>query len=173
VISLENLNALNEADFVALAGPLFEHSPWIAKETWPGRPFHSREDLLAKLVSTLDASSHDRKLELVRAHPDLAGRLARMGELTPESMQEQAGAGLDRLSPEEARLFEHYNTMYKTRFGFPFVICARLSDKTGMLRAFERRLLLSPGDELQTALDEIKKIASLRLMQLIPMESKP
>lgn len=165
--SLDDVNAMDEAGFVAVCGPLFEHSPWIARETWPRRPFTSRDDLLSKLTATLRRSPLEMQIELIQAHPDLAGRLARQGLLTSDSSQEQASAGLDRLTEAEVRLFEDYNHQYQAKFGFPFVICARLNDKKAILRAFQRRLQLSREAEIQTALDEIGKIAALRLAPLI------
>jgi OHCU decarboxylase len=165
--SLDEINTMGQSNFVSLLGPLFEHSPWIARETWPQRPFGSRADLLARLTGTLRKSPMEMQIKLIQAHPDLAGRLARQGRLTNDSTQEQASAGLDRLSADEVKLFENYNQQYKSRFGFPFVICARLTDKRAILLAFERRLKLSRVAEIQTALDEIEKIAALRLTPLI------
>jgi 2-oxo-4-hydroxy-4-carboxy-5-ureidoimidazoline decarboxylase len=166
-LSLAEVNTMNESDFVAAFGPLFEHSPWVARQTWARRPFTSSEDLLAQLAATVRRSPLAMQIELIRAHPDLAGRLARAGELTHDSSREQASAGLDRLLPEEVQLFDEYNRRYLAQFGFPFVICARLNDKTTMLLAFERRLQLSRSEEIATALDEIEKIAALRLTSLL------
>lgn len=166
-LSLDEVNTLSEPDFVSLFGPLFEHSPWVARQTWPQRPFDSQDDLLAKLTSTLRASPLDAQLKLIQAHPDLAGRLARQRQLTADSTQEQATAGLDRLSPHELKLFEDYNQQYRAKFGFPFVICARLNDKRKILLAFQQRLQLSRTAEIQTALAEIEKIAALRLASLL------
>jgi OHCU decarboxylase len=165
--SLDEVNALSELDFVSVVGPIFENSPWIARQTWPLRPFLSRNDLLAKLTATVRKSPLEMQVKLIQAHPDLAGRLARQGRLTDDSTREQASAGLDRLMPDEVKLFEDYNQQYKAKFGFPFVICARLNDKNNILLAFRRRLQLSRTAEIQTALDEIEKIAALRLTPLI------
>ncbi len=169
-LSLGEINALDEAAFVAVFGGLFEHSPWIARATWPTRPFSSGRDLLEKLVATLRAAPRDAQLTLIRAHPDLAGRLAKEGALTQSSTAEQASAGLDRLSAEEAARFGTYNDLYRERFGFPFIICARLNNKREILRAFERRLQSTPEEETMTALCEIEKIASLRLAAILPEE---
>jgi 2-oxo-4-hydroxy-4-carboxy-5-ureidoimidazoline decarboxylase len=166
-LSLDEINALDEPGFVAAFGPLFELSPWIARQTWPRRPFASAADLLAKLSDTLRRSSPEKQLALIQAHPDLAGRLARLGRLTRDSSQEQASAGLDRLTPEESQLFQEQNQLYMEKFDFPFVICARLNDKNAILVAFERRLQSSREVEIQTALAEIEKIAALRLAPLI------
>lgn len=166
-LSPDEVNALPEEDFVAHFGPLFEHSPWIARATWPARPFASRADLLAKLTATLRRAPQERQIALIQAHPDLAGRLAREGRLTSDSTAEQASAGLDHLDGGEARQFEEYNRKYREKFGFPFVICARLNDKRTILLAFQKRLQLARDAEIQTALEEIEKIAALRLTPLV------
>jgi len=166
--NIGKVNAMTQAEFVAAFGPLFEHSPWVASETWKLRPFSSRDDLSSKLMITLRRSPLERKIKLIQAHPDLAGRLAATGQLTAASKQEQAGAGLDRLTAEEAGLFAQYNEAYRAKFGFPFVICARLSDKHHMLDAFQHRLELSIPEEIETAIGEIEKIGALRLAQQIP-----
>jgi 2-oxo-4-hydroxy-4-carboxy-5-ureidoimidazoline decarboxylase len=161
------LNGLNREDFIQVIGPVFEHSPWIAELTWTKRPFESAIGLHRALCETVLASGDAKKLALIQAHPDLAGMAARAGTLTPASAREQASGGLDRLSAEEADLFERYNRAYRERFGFPFVICARRNKKEAMLAGFERRLKNSPQQEIEAALAEIFKIAELRLRDLI------
>jgi 2-oxo-4-hydroxy-4-carboxy-5-ureidoimidazoline decarboxylase len=165
--SLAQINSLSAEKFVAQFGALYEHSPWIAAGAWEKRPFSSIEDLRAKLDATLRAAPPERQLALVRAHPDLAGRLARAGSLTNESTQEQRSAGLDQLTPEEASEFDQLNAAYLTRFGFPFVICARLNDRQAILNAFRSRLRHAPAEEFQAALAEIHQIAGLRLAQIV------
>jgi len=167
VISLPALNLLPRADFVHLVGPVFEHSPWIAEATWTQRPFASVESLHAALCETVKISSEEKQLALVRAHPDLVGRAALSGTLTSASTSEQASAGLNKLTPDEIALFQTRNTAYKQRFGFPFVVCARLNKKEAILAGFERRLKNSREQEIKTALEEIFKIAEFRLRDLI------
>jgi len=165
--SMAGLNALNREDFLRVIGPVFEHSPWIAELTSAKRPFESVGALHRALCATVLASDESKKLALIRAHPDLAGRAAQAGSLTTASAREQASGGLDQLSAEEAALFDRYNREYGERFGFPFVICARQNKKKAMLAGFERRLKHSPQQEIETALAEIFKIAELRLCDLI------
>lgn len=168
VLTVQDLSAGTREDFVAHVGPVFEHSPWIAEATWGHRPFATREDLRQKLIATVQGASRERHVALIRAHPDLAGRLAReQHALTAASTAEQASAGLDRLSDEELARFTASNARYRERFGFPFVICARLNDRTAMLRAFERRLELPMEEEITNSLAEIEKIAALRLADLV------
>jgi 2-oxo-4-hydroxy-4-carboxy-5-ureidoimidazoline decarboxylase len=167
MISLAQLNSLSRAEFVRIIGPVFEHSPWIAEEAWPRKPFASGEELHHALCETVQAASRAKQLALIRAHPDLVGRAALAGTLTPESTGEQASAGLDRLSQPEITLFQKLNSDYVKKFGFRFVICARLNKKEAILTGFERRLKNSREQEIKTALEETFKIADLRLRDLI------
>jgi 2-oxo-4-hydroxy-4-carboxy-5-ureidoimidazoline decarboxylase len=162
--TLAELNAAAPAGFVARLGHLFEHSPWVAEETYPRRPFRDAKQLHAELCATMHRAARDRRLALIRAHPDLAER---MDELTAASAREQAGAGLDQLGEVERAEFRALNAAYRTRFGFPFVICARLNAKGLILQAMHRRLQNSPEEEEAAALEEIEKIAWLRLADMV------
>lgn len=168
--TLAALNSSDRAAFVAALGHLFEHSPWVAEETFSKGPFADADALHAALCGTMMDASPERQLALVRAHPDLAGRLARAGELTPSSAREQSAAGLDRLTPDEASEIVRLNDAYKARFGFPFVICARLNAKGAILASMRSRAANSPKEELSTALGEIAKIARLRLNEALTQE---
>jgi OHCU decarboxylase len=160
---LAELNAMNGVEFVRVVGPVFEHSPWVAARTAAHRPFPSREALHAALVATVTKASEDEKLCLIRAHPDLIGD----DELTAASKTEQASAGLGDATAEEAKQFREFNHRYRDRFGFPFVICARLNKKEAIARAFPVRLRNSRENEIEIALHEIAKIAELRLKDLV------
>lgn len=165
--TVSQLNAMDQAQFVAVCGGLFEHSPWVAERTWDGRPFASVSDLHEKLCTTLAKAGVEENLALIRAHPDLVGRLARENKLTRESTGEQAAAGLDMLTQSEVAAFEKYNAEYRAKFGFPFVICARENRKDAILAAFPGRLKNSAEQEMRTALAEIEKIARLRLVDAV------
>jgi OHCU decarboxylase len=118
------------------------------------------------MQDVVEAAGDLEKLALIRDHPDLAGKLARAGQLTAESAKEQAGLGLDRLTDEEYELFQRQNECYRERFGFPFIICARLTTKQGVLDAFEKRLENSADEEISQALKQVHEIARLRLEDL-------
>lgn len=163
MLKVEEVNALERHEFTDTFAPIFEHSPWIAARTEGRRPFRDREEFLAALCETVMKASEEEKLALVRAHPDLVGREI----LTTESQHEQASAGLGNLTPEEVAQFRTYNEDYKKKFGFPFVICARLNKKEAILEAFPVRLRNSRERELETALGEIFKIAELRLKDVV------
>lgn len=164
---VDTINSLDREAFTAALGHLFEHSPWVAEETWVKRPFASAEALHAALCATMRAAPADRQLVLIRAHPDLAGRLARQKQLTAESTREQASAGLDRLTDAELAEFTRNNDRYREKFGFPFIICARLNAKASILAAMAARLPNPPAGEFTTALGEIEKIAWLRLQDVL------
>ena len=170
-LSLQEINELDQAAFTARLGFVFEGSPWVAQEAWNARPFRSLEHLHAALCDAMYAAPMERHVALIRAHPDLVGRAALAGTLTPESTREQAAAGLDRLSPEEIARFTHLNRSYREQFGFPFVICARENKKESILRGFETRLHHSREEEITTALREVAKIAWLRLRDVAEAEA--
>jgi 2-oxo-4-hydroxy-4-carboxy-5-ureidoimidazoline decarboxylase len=161
--TVDYLNACPLDAFVAEIGFAFEDSPWIARSAAERRPFADRAALHAAMVDVVERASDDAKVALIRAHPDLAGRVAREGRLTAASAAEQAGAGLGTLSSEEIARFDADNGAYRERFGFPFVICARENTKATILAALGRRRDNERSTEIATALAEIAKIAKLRI----------
>jgi len=164
---LSTLNSCDRETFVAALGHLFERSPWVAEEGFERRPVRDRSHLHAELCAVLRAAPRERQLALIRAHPDLAGRLARAADLTAESRREQASAGLDSMDAEEGAELERLNRAYRERFGFPFVICARLNDRRSILASMRQRLEHDAEEEIDRALDEIEKIAELRLRDAV------
>jgi OHCU decarboxylase len=165
--TIAQLNKLGREDFVAFCGGWFEGSPWIAERAWNSRPFGSIEDLHEKMIQVIRESSDGEKLTLLRAHPDLVGKLARQQKLTRESNAEQTAAGLSQLSGDEIATFERFNAEYHAKFGFPFIICARENRQQTILDAFPRRLENTREAELATALSEVFKIAQLRLADAV------
>lgn len=166
-LPLAELNACDLERFLAVCGPLYEHSPWVAERAFSRRPFASLAALHEALVAAVTAASPAEQLALIRAHPDLVGALAREGRLTPASTAEQAAAGLTALVPEEVAAFGRYNQAYQERFGFPFVICAREHRKEAILAAFPVRLAHSIDEEIAAALAEIGRIGWLRLLDAV------
>jgi OHCU decarboxylase len=158
---------MDRDDFVAYFGGVFEESPWIAREAWESRPFGRVDALHAAMVWVVEHSPRAARLELIRAHPDLAGKAAIAGALTPESTREQAAAGLDRLTPAQYERITTLTAAYRERFGFPFVVCAREHTADSIIATAAARLEARPDEEEQTALSEIAKIARLRLDDLV------
>ncbi len=162
---------MDRAAFVAAFGDVFEHSPWIAEAAFDaGLPADadSAPGLHRALVSALRPADRARKLALINAHPDLAGRLAAAKQLTADSIAEQASAGLDALTDDERARFTMLNDAYKARFGFPFIMAVKGRSKAEILAAFERRLGHDAETEFATALVEIERIALLRLQARLP-----
>lgn len=139
---------------------LFEHSPWV-EERADAAP--SSGDRHADLMAVVHAATRDEQLALIRAHPELAGKAAIDGTLTEASSAEQASAGLDRLTAEEYGRFHALNAAYRERFGFPFIICVRLTNKAGILAAMAARLSHDNDTEIATAIAQIGEIVRLRL----------
>jgi len=160
---------LDRAQFLQAQGRVYEHSPWIAEALWSAglKPEHDHVEALHRdLAAIVDAAPRERQLALLNAHPDLAGRLAVRGELTAESSSEQAGAGLDKCSPEEFRRFTELNDAYKAKFGFPFILAVKGKGRADILQNFEHRIHNGPETEFRAALNEVHKIALLRLKDL-------
>jgi OHCU decarboxylase len=157
---------MERTEFVSRFGGVFEHSAWIAERAYdkgalPG-PVDA-DNVHRALAAEFRAADEAARLGVLKAHPDLAGRLAVAGELTDDSRKEQAGAGLDRLTPSEFARFTDLNTRYQARFGFPFIIAVKGLQKEEILHAFENRIHHSRPDEFETACKEVEKIARLRL----------
>lgn len=167
--------AMSRTDFVARFGGVYEHFPQIAERAWD-RGLTEAEDtaegLAATMAATAAALGGNEKLALIRNHPDLAGKAAVAGELTEASKSEQAGAGLDQCTPEEFARFQELNAAYKAKFHFPFVIAVAGLDRTVILCAFERRIDNHIGAEFSEALEQINKIAQLRLEALAATTEK-
>ena len=162
-LTLAALNRMDRDNFVGTLGGIFEHSPWVAEAAWPGVPFSSVAALHAAMVAGVRSTSPEQQLDLIGAHPDLAGRAARSGDMTVNSVAEQTSAGLLSLSDDEYDRLLRLNTDYRERFGFPFIIAVRRHDKASLLAAFETRLGNSRAVEIETALGEIFAITRLRL----------
>ena len=161
--------AMTRPEFVQRFGGVYEHSPWIAEAVYAARlrPAHDGVKALhTAMVEAVEMAPREQQLALLRAHPDLAGRLAIRGELTPASRVEQASARLDACTMEEFDRFQALNTEYTRKLGFPFIMAVRGKDRQEILAAFEQRVRNAPDAEFRTALSEVHKIALLRLGDL-------
>ena len=166
-MTVEELNGLDREAFTDALDGIWEGSPWVAAEAWDDRPFHGREALLATMVTVVGRAPEERRLALVRAHPELAGIAARAGALSAESSREQAGAGLDHLDGDLDSRLAAVNAAYRDRFGFPAVIRVRGRGPEEIVATLEARLGHAHEDELTVALAEIGDIARLRLEERV------
>ena len=189
-LSIADVNALTESEFVEKIARLFPSGKWIAEYVYHKRPFNSMYDLRRALQDALFEAPQERQLGLIRSYPDL-GRFMRPedvstlsasdGTVSPceipsyaveglaraESLRDQSAAGLDRLTPEESETFSSLNRAYRDKFGFPLVVCVRENTKETILASGKERLENSPAQEKAAGLVEIIKIANLRLQDII------
>ncbi|WP_397475444.1 2-oxo-4-hydroxy-4-carboxy-5-ureidoimidazoline decarboxylase [Pusillimonas sp.] len=166
-ITLAELNVMPGAQFVHMLGGIFEHSPWVAEQVASLRPFDGIDDLHQAMVDRIVDAGAEAQMALIQAHPELAGKAAVRGKLTPESTSEQRGAGLDQCSPEEYSELTALNQAYREKFGFPFILAVRGHDRRSIIEEFRRRLALSRSDETAECLEQIYKIGRFRLDDLI------
>jgi 2-oxo-4-hydroxy-4-carboxy-5-ureidoimidazoline decarboxylase len=171
MIALSTVNDMPEADFVAQFGDVAEHSPWVAEAAARARPYPSRDAMVKAFAAAVAAAPEARRLDLVRAHPDLAGRAALAGEIAADSRREQAGAGLDTLSAAEFARFTELNRRYRERFGFPFILAVKGATKHDILAAFEARLGHTRAAETETALAQIARIFRFRIEDRVAPDS--
>ncbi len=164
---IAELNEMTRVRFVGALGEIFEMSPWIAEEAWDRRPFTDVANLHGEMMKIVRQSGKSRQIALLKAHPDLAGKAARVGALTAHSTDEQASVGLDRLSDAEYEQFHARNDAYQKKFDFPFIVAVKDYDKQGILAAFERRLANNNDRELAEGLTQVGRIAEIRLADTV------
>jgi len=161
------LSAAPKKEFVATLGGIFEHTPWIAERAYERRPFTSVDALHAAMLGVLAAAPREAKLALICAHPELAGKEAAAGTMTADSVGEQASAGLDRCSPDELARLRAGNAAYREKFGFPFVMAVKGRSRQEILAALAERTGNTREAEFARGLEEIGRIARLRLDALL------
>ena len=163
---VEQLNALPREAFVARLGAIYEHSPWVAERAYASRPFATVEQLHGAMERAMHTATPDEQLALIRAHPELLGKLE-AAQLTESSRSEQAGAGLDRCTPEQKARMRALNAAYRDKFGFPFIVAVKGLDWAGIIGRIEPRIGNTRDKEIATALAEIGRIARFRLEALL------
>ncbi|MGY3534019.1 2-oxo-4-hydroxy-4-carboxy-5-ureidoimidazoline decarboxylase [Bradyrhizobium sp. USDA 4452] len=170
--TLIGLNNASRNDFVAALANVFEHSPWIAEQVAMDRPYAGIAQLFTAMKAAVERAPAELQLALIKAHPDLADKTQRAAGLTDDSFAEQNGAGLDRLSDAEHEAFQRVNNAYRAKFGFPYIVCVRRHTKDSILRNFERRLPNDIAVEIKNSVEEIFRIAALRLDQTVTADDR-
>lgn len=168
--TLAALNEAGVAEFVDALGGVFEHAPWVAEAAAASRPYPTVAALFSAMRRAVEAAPEARRLALLTGHPELAGRAARAGSIAPDSIAEQAAAGLDRLPESETARFEAMNAKYRKTFGFPFILCIKRHGRASLQRCFEARLMAEPAAERAAAEAEVVRIAAIRLGALVAGE---
>jgi len=165
-MTIGDLNTLDRENFVDALGWIFENSPWVAERTWTARPFANVDALHTTMIAELARATPEEQLGLLCAHPDLGVR----ARISPASTDEQAGAGLDQLTPHEFEFLQEMNSAYRKKFGFPFLYAVRGSTKHDILRALQLRLGALPEEEFDEALRQVQRIARFRLLETVQEE---
>ena len=169
---IDRINKLSQSEFLSIFGNIFEHSEWIAMETYYLKPFNNFDDLCFKMINIFNSASEKEQLKIICAHPDLANK-AKIGKhLTSESRKEQVSANLYQCSKEEYEQFKKLNKSYKKKFCFPFILSVKNKDKIEILNNFKQRITNKTDDEFKEAIKQVKKIANLRLIKLNLKEYK-
>ena len=163
LLSIDELNRMTVADFTTRFGDVAEHSPWVAERAAGARPFADRDAIVEAFATALRGAAREERLAVLRAHPDLAGRAAIAGDLTEDSRREQAGAGLDRLTPKEFEGFTALNAAYKERFAIPFIFAVKGATAAMILAAFEERIANGREVEVENAIDNVCHIMRFRI----------
>jgi 2-oxo-4-hydroxy-4-carboxy-5-ureidoimidazoline decarboxylase len=162
-ITLHDANRMDEDAFVDAFGDVAEHAPWVAAEAADRRPFSSRTAMIEAFATAVRHADKARQRALLLAHPDLAGRAAVAGDLTRESKSEQAGAGLDKLTPAQFKHFTEQNTAYRVRHGIPFILAVRGATAHDIMKSFHERIDNPQDVEFKTALEQVERIIRFRL----------
>lgn len=160
---------MTQEDFMDVFGGVYEHTPWIAEAVYAAGLTGSQDTVAGlhdSLRTNVDDADDEKKLALLRAHPDLAGKLAISGELTANSTSEQASAQLDKCTPEEFAEFQSLNDRYKEAFGFPYILAVRGRNRQEILENFRSRVDNTPDTEFAEALKQVHRIALLRIEAL-------
>jgi len=158
---INKINKLSQSEFIKVFANIFENARWIAKELYNQKPFEDFKDLSSKMLNIFENTTKEKKLKILNDHPDLGDR-AKISGLTPESLKEQTGAGLDQCTKEEFSEFKKLNDAYK-KFGFPFILAVKGKNKIEILNNFRQRVKSKPDVEFNEAIQQVKKIAGLRL----------
>jgi 2-oxo-4-hydroxy-4-carboxy-5-ureidoimidazoline decarboxylase len=166
-LTIDSLNAMDTARFTESVGRVFEHAPWVAARAATKRPFPNRDALHVAMVKIVMSAGEAEQLDIIRGHPELAGKAAIAGAMTSESKSEQGGAGLDRLTPAQFELFHELNAAYRQKFGFPFILAVKGRNAAEILAIFAQRLGNDSDAERRTALEQIGLISGFRLADLV------
>ena len=162
---INKINKLSKSEFIKVFANIFENARWVAEELYYQKPFGNFEELSSKILNIFETTTKEKQLKIISAHPDLANK-TKISLLTPDSLKEQASAGLDQCTEEEFDEFRHLNEQYKKKFGFPFILAIKGKTKIEILNNFRKRISSDPEIEFNEAVKQVKQIASLRLKEL-------
>ena len=161
---INKINKLSKSEFVKVFANIFENAIWIAEKLYEQKPFDNFEELSLKILNIFETSTNEKKLKILRDHPDLANK-TKISSLTPDSLKEQTSAGLDQCTETEFNEFKKLNNSYK-KFGFPFILAVKGKTKIEILNNFKKRISSDQETEFNEAVKQVKQIAIFRLKEL-------
>ena len=161
---INKINKLSKSEFIKVFANIFENARWIAEELYNQKPFDNFEELSSKILNIFETATKEKQLKILKDHPDLANK-TKISSLTPDSLKEQTGAGLDQCTKEEFNEFKKLNASYR-KFGFPFILAIKGKTKAEILNNFKKRIYSDPKTEFDEAIKQVKQIASFRLNEL-------
>ena len=161
--SVDKVNKLSKSDFISIFGNVFEKTEWIAQKSYDSKPYKNFEELFSKMMEVFENSNKESHIKILNAHPDLAIEK----KLTKDSRNEQENANLNECSEEEFKEFKKLNEEYKKKFRFPFIITVKGKNKEEILNSFRQRITNNVNLEFEEAKEQVKKIANLRLNEII------
>ena len=161
---INKINKLSQGEFSKVFANIFENTRWIAEELYKQKPFKNFKELSLKILNIFETTTKEKHLIILNAHPDLANK-TKISLLTPDSLKEQLGAGLDQCTEEEFNEFKKLNDTYK-KFGFPFILAVKGKTKIEILNNFRKRISSDPEIEFNEAVKQVKQIAKFRLKEL-------
>ena len=164
---INNINKLPEVQFIKIFSNIFENSQFIAEALYKkrGDGFNNFEDLAKKMMNIFENTTKEQKLKILNAHPNLADK-TKIASMTPDSKSEQNSAGLDQCTEDEFKEFKKLNDLYKKKFNFPFILAVKGKNKNEILDNFKKRISSDIKTEFEEAVKQVKKIASLRLLEI-------
>jgi len=162
---INKINKLSQSEFIKVFANIFENARWIAEELYNQKPFNDFEELSSKILNIFETTTKEKQLKILNTHPDLANK-TKISLLTPDSLKEQASAGLDQCTEEEFDEFKHLNAQNKKKFSFPFILAVKGKTRIEVLNNFRKRISSDPEIEFKEAVKQVKQIASMRLKEL-------
>ena len=162
---INKINKLSKSEFIKVFANIFENAIWIAEKLYNQKPFDNFEELSSKMLNIFETAKKEKQLKILKDHPDLANK-TKISSLTPDSLKEQIGSGLDQCTEEEFNEFKNLNIEYKKKFGFPFILAVKKKSKIEILDNFRKRILSDKKIEFNNAIEQVKEIAIFRLEEV-------
>lgn len=160
-LSLAEFNAVSESDAHALSGSCLDIERWVL-EVGSGRPYPDWESLRARASDSAEVIAWDEVAGALARHPRIGERANGEPGDVALSASEQAGV----VSSDVAALAAG-NAAYEDRFGYVYLICATGLSGEQMLAALHERLTHDDQAERLVVMDELRRIAALRLAKAI------